>query len=118
MANANKNGWEYIGDVNPFEHGGTWLRQEEGNEPAFEFVTVQEAQDEHVVIAHGTIDLEDSWIDKDAVSNYSDVKYSNNAETANAVLSYYGYYEFNQDPNYENSESKLRAYLKGHGIEF
>lgn len=110
--------WEYIGDVNPFEHGGTWFRQEEGSESTFEFITVQEAQDEYVLIARGNIDLEDSWIDKNSVKSYSEVNYGNNVETAHAVLSYYGYYEFDQDPNYENSESKLKAYLKGNGIEF
>lgn len=110
--------WEYIGDVNPFEHGGTWFRQEEGSESTFEFITVQEAQDEHVLIAHGIIDLDDSWIDKNSIESYSEVNYGNNVETAHAVLSYYGYYEFDQDPNYESLESKLKVYLKGHGIEF
>lgn len=110
--------WEYIGDVNPFEHGGTWFRQEEGSESTFEFITVQEAQDEYVLIARGNIDLEDSWIDKNSVESYSEVNYGNNVETAHAVLSYYGYYEFDQDPNYENSEGKLKAYLKWNGIEF
>lgn len=115
MANT-MNGWEYLGDVNPFEHGGTWLRPEEGSETIFEFVNVQEATDEHVMISHGTVDLEESWIDKDLVSKFADVNYAKDMVTATAVLSYYGVNEFSSDPNFENSESKMKAYLKGQGI--
>ena len=75
--------WVNYGDVNPIEHGGMWIREEEGSEgERFEFVKLQEWFDEHIAIHHGVVDITDDWIDKEAVGRYADV----NEETEPEIL--------------------------------
>lgn len=118
------NGWVFIGDVNPIEHGGIWIREEEGgNGEQFEFVKVQEWFDEHIAIAHGTLDITDDWIDREGVESYGDSSLAESPHNYVAtVVDYYGIGEFDQSPNYlpvdDNTEELAKAYLKGQGIEF
>lgn len=124
MANEKHiNEWVFIGDVNPVEHGGIWIRENGEDGDDFEFIKVQEWFDEHIALAHGHVDPTDSWIDREGVESYADHKLTDGTHMFVAnVVDYYGIGEFDMNPDYipvdVNTESKVRAYLKGQGITF
>lgn len=122
MAETTK-GWNFIGDVNPVEHGGTWIRLQEGSDEDYDFVKVQEWFDEHIAVATGTVCISDEWIDVHGVESYGDTsKNDTPVDFVYCVIDYYGIGEFDSAPDYIpvdwKTEDKVRAFLKGQGITF
>lgn len=123
MADNNLSTWRFIGDVNPVEHGGIWIRLSEGSQDDYEFVKVQEWFDEHIAVATGVVCVSDEWIDREGVESYGDVSLvMNPVGYVESVVSYYGFGQFDSSPDYipvdDNTESKVRAFLDGQGITF
>lgn len=119
-----ENGWVYIGDVNPVEHGGTWVRVSEVGTEVYEFIKLQEWFDERIALATGEVCVTDDWIDQQAIENFGDVSLVGNPhEYVESVVSYYGIGEFDQSPNFYlvdgvSTEEDIRAFLEGEGITF
>jgi hypothetical protein len=114
---SEKLNWVNYGDVNPLEHGGLWLLQDEENENEFDIVEllVGDSWEEGKVyfLSDGHIDVTDDWIDWDMVGVNEDVPADFKAMSA---VNAYGMIEFGANPVKYTTEKAARIFIAGHGI--
>jgi hypothetical protein len=118
LATMEKN-WTNYGDVNPIEHGGVFVMQEDGT--TFRIVKLQFVDDEGKnLLTDLHVDVSDTWIEKEAVGNFADLNEASedyNVQLAIACTDYYDPANFGCDGKFvfltlEDSEE----YLKRFGI--
>jgi hypothetical protein len=65
MTKEKQNNYENYGDVNPLEHGGIWVKQINENE--YEVIkNIPETSEVYDL----SIDITDSWIEKDSIMSF------------------------------------------------
>jgi hypothetical protein len=87
--------WMALGDVNPMEHGGAWVKHDEGT--CFYVVTWHPSEDEENMgnFADSYVDLSDSWQDHEAVGSWADWQESTPDEIKSVdMVTYYGTLNF------------------------
>jgi len=109
----NMNGFMNYGDVSFMEHGGTFIKNESGRE--YWVVTVDPIEDGESPaweINYALVDIDDDWIDKDAVESCCD-KSDTDELFVSDLVSYYGMYELSGGSMGEvfTSESDAINYL-------
>lgn len=89
-----KTKWSYDGDVNPFEHGGIWVRKNEkypdGN--VYEAVAIENNDNyDEIFLMYVEIDITDEELDRKAIEEYMDLAegYSNEEFVCGCIY-YYG----------------------------
>lgn len=94
--------WSSFGDVNPFDHGGFWIRQDEDFAHCFRVVELSVFDEDgraFYVVNSGYVDLTDTWIDWKDVSGeafeMSDV--GTNMTFVLDAVRYYGMSNFGGD---------------------
>jgi hypothetical protein len=106
----NMENWEAFGDVNPFEHGGGWLRKV--GERQFEVVYIEEQlRVDYCSVEVLHVDLTDSWIEHTAVSEccgWSD-NHMTDADRAVDVIRYYGSINFGGSQYVDMLDIELEA---------
>ena len=82
--------YKAYGDVNPIEHGGQWIKKVFVN--TYEIITIQPMEDcerPTILIGECQVDINDTWIDKEAVISYCGETEEEEVFALN-VVSYYG----------------------------
>lgn len=97
--------YENYGDVN-FLDTGLLLAKDPSNPRCFYFIECDpvlpwEGDIGKYYIMTGYIDIDDSWIDEDAVNKFADITRDNPEWFAEALLRYYGASEFGADYPYD-----------------
>jgi hypothetical protein len=112
-----ENTWTNYGDVNPFEHGGLWVKRDDDDTMAFHVVHIHPDEDSFGMfyIATGYVSIREQFIDWDEVSKYNGGS-GTYAEDAKDAFIYYGAENFG---GYRRLETALEVqdYLKERGIE-
>lgn len=109
--------WSFIGDVNPLDHGGMWIKQT--GYTNYDMVQVVPTEEGYTEIHDMYVEITDEWLDFPAVAAYGDYKTSDPIEhfIASAV-SYHGQVNFgstapiiirNVDSENENMITELLA---------
>lgn len=115
-------GYESYGDVNPLEHGGQWVKKTEiDHEYSIVSITPYEDKTDEkdlysILFSTCVIDITDSWIDKDAVTDYADTPKDNEEVYALDILSYYGALNCNGEEEHLTREQVVER-LTNLGIE-
>lgn len=112
--------WTNYGDVNPIEHGGLWVKPDVPTFPnCFYIVEVTPMEDkEGWFVSDGYVDLNDSWIDWQAVYSYTDTSWTDEPIIrALSAFQYYGPKEFQGEIQGERIREDVLEYLKEWEIE-
>lgn len=88
------NNWTNYGDINPLDHNGIWIKQDyDTNYNVVKVTNLEEScSGEGFYIEDIYIDINDTWIDLEAVKACSGVSEDNNNMLAVAIADYYGGY--------------------------
>lgn len=94
----NKALWTNYGDVNPMEHGGTWvMSDEEKNGKAFKgCYYIVKFDPDTMEVVNCWVEVKDDWINRKSVMDYVGMTEDNYDEIRYAIacFEYYGYHEF------------------------
>lgn len=71
---------EYIGDVNPFEHGGTIYIEEDDTQLNLRFLHITHDDNGNILTSDGLIDLTDGWLQTFLKEQYHEHKVGEEAE--------------------------------------
>ena len=112
--------WKNHGDVNPIEHGGIFVHQE--NDTTFRIIKLFFVDDEEKnVLWDMYVDISDDWINKESVMGFSGLEYNvidYNLKLAIDCTSYYSPDNFGCHENIYLTLEESAKYLSEHyGIE-
>jgi hypothetical protein len=114
--------WTNYGDVNPIEHGGMFVSKDKDSSSERQFYVIQVIPngyegEEKWLVYDGLIDLEDSWIEWDAIKETMDTPEGSDDEyLATDVMHYYGVHTGCSVINFYNRK-ELVEYLQNNGVE-
>jgi hypothetical protein len=108
--------WVNYGDVNPIEHGGIFVKEE--NETTFRIVKLQFVDDDGKnLLLDLNVDISDSWIEKEAVMNYAGISEADEDFSVNFAIACTEFYSPGNFGCHENiyltleeSEEHLKQY--------
>lgn len=110
--------WINLGDVNPLEYGGFFIRKD--NKNSYDVVTLynleESAGEQGWLIESGYVCLDDKWIDWEAVKNFSG-SLNNDYDKLYSAWQYYGYENFGGSRQIEYTKEAVINLLNGLGIE-
>lgn len=113
--------WTNYGDVNALEHGGDFIKKDSDYplDKCYYYVKVinmyNACGEDGFMVEEAYIDLNDSWIDWNAVETTCDVTNRDEIKVID-VVSYYGIEEFNGSIDRFNNESEVLEHLAEQGI--
>jgi hypothetical protein len=110
--------WESYGDVNPLEHGGTWVRPTERKE--YHIVKVTPYDDQEGVYRFEDVYLDDQclWIEWGAVYKYADLTENSDPELkVMGAVDYYGGLESGGE-QFDVTREVAERLLKEYDIKF
>ncbi|AGY48660.1 hypothetical protein Spock_260 [Bacillus phage Spock] len=113
--------WTNYGDVNALEHGGDFIKKDSDYplDKCYYYVKVinmyNACGEDGYRVEEGYIDLNDSWIDWNAVETTCDVSDRDEIKVID-VVSYYGMEEFNGETYNFDDETEVLEHLAAKGI--
>ncbi|QEM43317.1 HU-like domain-containing DNA binding protein [Bacillus phage Chotacabras] len=113
--------WTNYGDVNALEHGGSFIKKDSDYplEKCYYIVEVIDMNtacgEDGFMVEEAYIDLNDSWIDWEAITESYDIAESDEMKVKDA-FSYYGVIEFNGETYKFDNESEVLEHLAAKGI--
>lgn len=109
--------WTAYGDVNPTEHGGVWIREDEDCKGSFYIVRYEPFGEGNGYLFTGYVTPTDDWIVKADVFSYADLDDDSPIERkAIACFDYYGADNFSGEAVFYTSK-EIPEQLKSEGIE-
>lgn len=112
--------WVNLGDVNPLEHGGFFIRKDDEN--SYDVVALhnleESAGEPGWLIENGYVCLDDEWIDWERVKEFAGIVENVSDEMlVRSAWDYYEHVEFNGSYMQVDKKEEVLDILSGWGIE-
>lgn len=110
--------WTNYGDVNPIEHGGTFVKHDEviGGRNYYA-IKLTPMEDGTWLVIDGYIDLDDSWIEWESLRSTMDTPIDASDELlACDCVEYYGNHTSNGEEKIISERKEIEKFLENRGI--
>lgn len=108
--------WVNKGDINPIEHFGIFMLQDDNDSDGFYVVEVNQFEKGKWLVTDCYVYIAESWIDWKDVAQAMDSQLEDNMERAFCAYAHYGHNEFGTFEIFTD-RAKVVEELQGHGIE-
>lgn len=111
------NSWVNLGDMDPIEHGGIFVRKDKDFPKACDVIMVNFLDAaEKFFVDEGYVDTEDDWIEWEDIINYTGYTPETVEEKAMEVVQFYGSYQTGGRVVELESKKEVVEYLASYGI--